>query len=225
MGMEGVLRRVSEFELAGFRRNPGNFYSGLATVSPQLSVLQELSQRLQQSAVFRRIRERALSGAAPLPEDVELYRRELEAAYAKAGVSPDELASERIGLSRDGRKLRLHKSWHCLHYLLTGKSWETGASPLGKAILGGRELPDINQVMGYGPARYLLPGEVSQVAHALANFAISEALEAYDRERAETLKVYVPHHQPDELREMFNQLRDFYDTAAAQNEAMLLWIH
>jgi|SRR6516225_10263194 len=53
MGIEGVLRRVSEFELAGFRRNPGKFYSGLATLSPQLSVLQELSQRLQQSAVFR----------------------------------------------------------------------------------------------------------------------------------------------------------------------------
>jgi Domain of unknown function (DUF1877) len=147
MGMEGVLRRVSEFELAGFRRNPGKFYSGFATLSPQLSVLQELLQRLQQSEVWRRIRERALSGAAPLPEDVELYRRALEAAYAKAGVSPEELASERIGLSRDGRKLSLHKSWHCLHYLLTGESWETGESPLGKTILGGKELPDINQVM------------------------------------------------------------------------------
>jgi len=93
---------------------------------------------------------------------------------------------------------------------LPGKCWETGESPLAKAVLGGKELPDINQVMGYGPARYLLPGEVSQVAHAWANFAISEALEAYHQERAETLKVDGPHHQPEELREMFNQLRDFY---------------
>jgi hypothetical protein len=87
MGMEGVLRRVLEFELAGFRRNPGKFYAGFATLSPQLSALQELSQRLQRSEGSRRIGERALSGAAPLPEDVELYPRELEAAYAKAGVS------------------------------------------------------------------------------------------------------------------------------------------
>ena len=129
MGIEGVLRRVSEFELAGFRRNPGKFYSGLATLSPQLSVLQELSRAFSSQPCFARIRERALSGAAPLPEDVELYRRELEAACAKAGVSPDELASERIGLSRDGRKLSLHKSWHCLHYLLTGK------------VLGNRRIP------------------------------------------------------------------------------------
>jgi len=65
MGMEGILRRVSEFELAGFRGEPGKFYSGLATISPQVSSLHELTQRLQQSELFRRIRERALSGAAP----------------------------------------------------------------------------------------------------------------------------------------------------------------
>ena len=78
---------------------------------------------------------------------------------------------------------------------------------------------------GYGPARYLLPGEVGQVADALANFPISQALEAYDPEKAETLQVYVPHHQPEELKEMFHLLRDFYATAADEDEAMLLWIH
>jgi len=114
-----------------------------------------------------------------------------------------------IGLSKDGRKLSLHKSWHCLHYLLAGRTWEPDASPLGKAILGGKELSDVHQVMGYGPARYLLPGEVGQVADALANFPISHALEAYDPEKAETLQVYVPHHQPEELKEMFHLLRTF----------------
>src|ERR1700747_2641949 len=93
------------------------------------------------------------------------------------------------GPAKDGKQLCLHKSWHCLHYLFTGKSWDRGDPPLGDAIMGGTELPDRQRVMGYGPARYLSPAEVRAVAEALEAFPAEERVAAYDPLVAEKEKV------------------------------------
>jgi hypothetical protein len=60
-------------------------------------------------------------------------------------------------------ELDLDKSWHAIHYLLTGTAWEIDDGA-GAAILGGEE---IGEDGGYGPARLLGAEKVRAVAAAL----------------------------------------------------------
>jgi Domain of unknown function (DUF1877) len=107
---------------------------------------------------------------------------------------------------------------------MTGQSWPQTEMTLGKAILGGREIPDRKNVMGYGPARCLTPDEVSRVAAALEEFPIEERSGGYDSKAAHAAEVCVPQHGPEELRDYFAMLRDFYRDAAKSRNGVLLWI-
>jgi len=82
MGMEGKLRRISEFELAAYRKSPAKLYSELFPVSgatlADFGKITSAMQNVQQSEVGKRVRERALAGENPLPEDVEGLKREME---------------------------------------------------------------------------------------------------------------------------------------------------
>lgn len=234
MGMEGKLRQVSEFELAAYRKNPRKFYSELVAITewPDLIKMNAEIREVQNSELGQRIRNRALSGQPPLQEDVEQYRRQMEMIQGENQGTLEKIQSDLMGLSKNGTQLSLYKDWHLLHYLLTGKSWEPVDSPLGMAIMGGTELPDTQRVMGYGPARYLRPSQVREVAAALRDFPIADKAATYDHIAAEAAKVY-PHRYPNEplgedeqqaLIDYFNLLRDFYADASAKGNGMILWV-
>jgi len=226
MGMEGKLRQVSEFELASFRKDPAKAYEKVVSRyrSPEMTRFMEKMKELQFSPVSKRLQARAQAGQPPDPEDLKAYRAEADALFAENREAWAEFQSLHLGLSKDGLELSLHKSWHCLHFLLTGKSWEPVDSSLGKAIMGGKEIPDRQGVMGYGPIRYLTPEEVRQVAEALAEFPIAARASAFDSVAAEEAKVYVPEHDAEELTHHFDQLKGFYRDAANKENAMLLWV-
>ena len=73
MGMEGTLRRISEFELAAYRKNPAKLYSDL--FPPSTATLTDFSkfnaaiEKARESGVGQRIRERVLAGETPRPEE------------------------------------------------------------------------------------------------------------------------------------------------------------
>lgn len=226
MGMEGKLRQVSETELNTYRKNPEKLYADLMRRAnpPEVQQFTAKMVELQTSPVVKRIQERAAAGLAPDPADSEAYRTQMNALIAENREAIAGLESVHMGRSKNGQELLLHKSWHCLHYLLTGKSWEPVDSTLGKAIMGGEEVPDRQGVMGYGPVRFLAAEEVREVAKALAAFPIDERLGAFDPEEAEKAKVYVPGHEAEELKVYFDLLRDFYGEAANGKRAMLLWV-
>lgn len=226
MGMEGKLRQVSEFELATYKKNPVEFYARLVK-RHDLHALSELNERLkqvQQSRLGQKIRQRALSGLEPVPQDIAELQRQMQHAMDQSPGAQAAISSHRIGISNDGTHLSLHKSWHCLHFLLTGKSWEPAEPPLANAIMGGTELPDKGRVMGYGPARYLTPPQVGEVADALANFPVEEKAAKFDPHVAAEQKVYVPNHDQEELLYFIKLLRDFYQDAAGKRNAMILWV-
>lgn len=228
MGMEGKLRRISEFELAAYRKNPAKLYSDLFSSPPtslgEFSKLTAKIQDIQQSEVGKRIRERAMSGQAISPEDSEALKAAMSEVFSGVPGLPEAMEDHLPGLSKDKKRLSLHKSWSVLNFLLTGKSMEPGDSPIAQAILGGTEIPDVNKVMGYGPVRYLLPADVHRVSQVLDDFPIQQKAAEYDPERAEAAKVYLPHHSAEELTEYFEALREFYSLAARNIEAVLLWI-
>jgi hypothetical protein len=224
--MEGILRQVSEFELASYKKNPEKFYADL-TGSFDLQSFEQINTSFletQESALGKKIRQRALSGVEPLPEDVAELQKQMQVVMSRHPEARARMESHLPGIHKDGSELCLHKSWHCLHFLLTGKGWEPADPPLGNAIMGGTELPDRQRVMGYGPARYLTPLQVREVASALASFPVEERAEAFDPEFAHKQKVYVPHHEKAELLYYFGLLRDFYLDASGKNNAILLWV-
>ena len=124
------------------------------------------------------------------------------------------------GPNEDG--LSLEKSWHSLHYLLTGSAQEVD-SPLGNAILGGKEIgPD----MGYGPARFLDASQVQEVSSALNKVSNHDLARRFDLRAMTAAKVYACDDEG-ELKlaqHYFQHLVKYYAEAARQGNAMLLYI-
>ena len=64
----------------------------------------------------------------------------------------------------EGNLAELDKSWHGIHYLLTGTADETDV-PLGFLVDGGTYIGD--EDVGYGPARAFTSAEAREIAKAL----------------------------------------------------------
>jgi hypothetical protein len=119
-------------------------------------------------------------------------------------------------------ELDLDKSWHAIHYLLTGTAWELDDG-VGAAILGGQEIGEDN---GYGPAR-LLPAEaVETVAAALDALDMQTLRARFDPDAMAAADIYptpwVGTDFESFLAPNLSELREFYRTAAANGQAVLL---
>src|SRR5207237_7403063 len=108
-GMEGKHRQVSESELPTYRKNPEKFYSDLIAVKewPDLTKLNVAIRELQNSPLFHRIRERALSGQPPIQEDLDQYRRQVELVRGENTGILEEMNSAFMCLRKNGMQLSL----------------------------------------------------------------------------------------------------------------------
>ena len=207
MGMRGYLRQITVSQLHDLQRNPetvNGLVQGKDGDNPQL--MATLARLQKEAATLRTMN---LS-----PEEQEKHRaRFLKELNAVGAVLPD--GTEESGLS-------LEKSWHVLHYLLTGKP-EEAPPPLGNAILGGREIgPDL----GYGPARFLTPEEVREVSLALSRITAQDLARRFDLPAMIAAHIY-PVRDENELeiaQPYFEQLARYYSEAAAAGHAMLLYV-
>jgi uncharacterized protein DUF1877 len=123
--------------------------------------------------------------------------------------------------------LDIDKAWHVLHFLMTGEAWGD-AFPLGFLVAGGEEL---GEDMGYGPPRAFRPGEVKEIATALAGLDGRQLTAAIDPQVLAREEIY-PHfwEAGDEgqvrpwILDTFEKLRDFVVRAAEAREALLVWL-
>lgn len=119
--------------------------------------------------------------------------------------------------------LDLDKSWHGIHYLLSGTAWEV-TDGAGVAILGGKPIGTDN---GYGPARLLSAETVSTVATALEAVDIGRLRARYDPAAMTAARIYpeIWADDPDAFDSYLvpnvAQLRRFYRTAADNGQAVL----
>lgn len=123
-------------------------------------------------------------------------------------------------------ELDLDKSWHVVHYLLTGTAWEV-THGAGEAVLGGAGIgPDD----GYGPARLLDAATVRRVAAALDAVDVGAVCARFDPAAMTAADIYprglelAPADVEPFLTPHLDDLRRFYATAAANGEAVLLAI-
>jgi hypothetical protein len=121
--------------------------------------------------------------------------------------------------------LDLAKSWHLIHFLLTGEALG-GRKPLADAVLGGTDLS--TEDVGYGPARYLSEAEVSAVAKALSPISFHELWANLDCAKAIQQEVYPGCDGSAEEREYigryFSELQAFCSSAAANRQAVILFV-
>jgi len=223
MGMYGYLRSLSDAEIQVALSNPDLFYQQHFEKSRLqkdsfTSQMVALMQKYEASGIDQRMRAAAASGLSYDANDAR-QRSEFMAEYLRIAEKANFLASGKV---EQGLDLDLHKSWHCLHFLLTGKAVPQAGS-LAQAILGGMEIPD-GGAMGYGPARILMPGEVRDIVAALKAFAAEDAIRNFDSAGAAAENVYCADHEPEELLAYFKELLAYYEKAARENRGMLLYI-
>ena len=122
--------------------------------------------------------------------------------------------------------LDLDKSWHGLHYLLTGEAYG-GPVPLSLAILGGVEF---GSEISYGAARFLTAEEVAAVGAALSSVTLDTLRQRFDPDEMEALEIYPQIWTRDDpealdyVLQAFPDLQQFYAAAGTRGEAAILRI-
>nr|WP_156312975.1 YfbM family protein [Micromonospora sp. HK10] len=122
-------------------------------------------------------------------------------------------------------ELDLGKSWHGIHYLLTGTTWQVGEGA-GAAILGGVE---IGEDGGYGRPRLLDPDGVRAVATGLDTLDMATLRARCDPDAMTAAEIYPQAWTNaaddfDFLMPHLADLRRFYHSAATSGQAVLLAI-
>jgi hypothetical protein len=205
MSMIGHLRAVTPAQLIGLRKN--------ASSVKELLHGELIANSGNVKTALLRVQEMTMQAIAAGKSKNDEKLREQIIAELESAVPPNPAGEE---------GLTLEKSWHCLHYLLTGTAWETD-SVLGKVILGGTEIgPDI----GYGPARYREPDEVRKVARSLKTVSEKDLVSRFNLKAMQAAKIYSCRDEGDLqlAQDYFSQVRNYYDEAAERGDAMLLYL-
>ncbi|MBB5033691.1 hypothetical protein HNQ65_003281 [Prosthecobacter vanneervenii] len=125
-----------------------------------------------------------------------------------------------------GRYLDIDKSWQIIHFLLTGDALD-GDEPLCNAVMGGTEIGDVEVV--YGPARFLLPEQVVEVATALTSISEDELWNRFDIEAARKAEIYPQGWTGSEtdrsyVLNHFKCLKTYFVDAANAQEPVILYL-
>lgn len=129
--------------------------------------------------------------------------------------------------------LDIDKSWHAIHFILTGEVWDVDEENiLSQIVLGGSPVND--EDMGYGPARLLSKDVVCQAADALKQWD-----EAYFRKNFDifNLEAMVENHvYPvmdneneedffDYVWSYFKEVKKFFRQAADKGQNIISFIY
>lgn len=131
-------------------------------------------------------------------------------------------------LDSDERYLEIHNMWQALHFLLSNEFCFQGGSetepPLCNVVMGGTPT-EIEST--YGVVYYLTPDETRKVACFLSDMNREELIQKLDPVKFSEARVYPGYERWDanRLEEViiaFDDVRDFYQQAAGENQAVLL---
>src|SRR6266436_2060369 len=149
MSIIAHLRQVSVKQLKHFDMDPAAAYSPI--LGDSSSSARKTSQELQNWKAKNALVLLKVSKAGELdnlnPEDRLVFEKAhlefgniVQRSVSQGLYSPPEAPRKEPGLS-------LEKSWHGIHYLLTGVA-EGGKPPLSWAVLGDKEIPDYREAHG-----------------------------------------------------------------------------
>jgi hypothetical protein len=125
----------------------------------------------------------------------------------------------------------LDKSWHCLHYLLTGSA-QGGEPPLDFLLQGGEPV-GTEDLGGAGPARVFRPPAVVALADALLPIEPAQLMLRFDLKKLEALDVYPGRWSQLNLRSdyelgyyfgPFGELKRVVERARHEGAGIIVWI-
>ncbi|WP_020470572.1 YfbM family protein [Zavarzinella formosa] len=126
-----------------------------------------------------------------------------------------------------GRRLSLEKSWHGLHFALTGSAYK-GDESLNFLVSGGE--PIGNEDVGYGPARVLFTDGVARLNQALAAVDDESFQRRFNTPALEAANIY-PQIWDEPLEELleeyggyFQELKEFIRQAAKDRLSLVVTI-
>lgn len=120
--------------------------------------------------------------------------------------------------------LHLDKSWHLLHFLLSGEAGP-GGGPLGFLLGGGETLEGVD--VGFAPARVFDATEVAEIAEAVAAIDTGALLARWDTEAIRAAEIYAVDPDATQVEQQYaaghyEQLRAFMGGLAAAGLAMIV---
>lgn len=160
---------------------------------------------------------------------LRVSNEELEKYLADSSLLEDRVYEDDI--DNDKYLIYVDKSWEGLFFLLTGKSLATSdeaSTPL-QWTLTAPQFIDPDQDMGYGPAVYTTIEQTKEVHNALNKITVDELRNKFDGKLMMKLEIYPGGWDDDEsleyLIENFNSVKDFYSKAAADNQAVIIFLN
>lgn len=202
MSMICHLRQLPPVELAELQAHPERVVPTVhpETTDSEIMRLREETQRLGRAVVNN-------------PKDATLRGEYMEAV---------KMTSKLAAKYNSPAELEIEKSWHGIHFLLTGTAWEV-MPPLGNVLLGGTE---IGEDVGYGPARYLTPQQVAEVSAELEKITEENLRQRFKFEELERAQIYAITSAGDieYLLGHFSRVVAHYRDAARNGNAMLLYL-
>ena len=131
----------------------------------------------------------------------------------------------------DPATFSVDKAWDALSYLVNGypqDQLDRTGPPLSWVIFGHRTL-DPDQDLGYGPARFLTPDEVKQVAEALSAVTRNDLEQNYDAGKMTAAQIYPggwekAEESMDWLYGHLVKLKAFYAGAAESDMAVITFL-
>ncbi len=131
----------------------------------------------------------------------------------------------------DKNLIDVDKSWEAIFFILTGKSIATGEeadTPLCWTLSGPQEI-DPDQDLGYGPATYTSVQQTKEINQELNKLSLEELKARYNSKLMMELGIYPEAWEHEEslsyLMENIVSLKEFYNNAARDNQAVILFVN
>ena len=161
-------------------------------------------------------------------DDSDSFQDEFESLddfdeFEDSDFDPNDDFEEGFGTgSLSENSISLEKTWHGIHYLLTGEAW-SGEGWRAFLVSGGQEQGEDE---GYGPARVFTATEVAEIAQGLEVISGDDLWTKFNADEMTGEEIYPDIWDEDEedLREeyleYFEQLKSFVSRLAENGEAM-----
>jgi hypothetical protein len=127
--------------------------------------------------------------------------------------------------------LDLDKAWESIYFFLTGytsSDFENAEPPLSLIFLSGR-LIDEEQDMGYGPATYCSSEEVKEISNALPDVIMENLRTKFESLKSNDAVLYPFNPESEDMfdyiLEYYSKMKEFYQIAAKNNQAVISFIN
>ena len=117
---------------------------------------------------------------------LRVTKSELEEYLSNSSLLEDKIYDDE---NENENLVDIDKSWDGIIFLLTGQSLQTAEHNLVRVLFSG-QLVDEEQDLGYGPAHYLTPEQVSDLNNEISSITIAELKGRFNPKKMNELDVY-----------------------------------